>query len=506
MVPPIPELRNTLQAAPKQVELARKLTKVLGPWETRRYFVHNNVVKNLGRGLAERVFYVVKEGALHKPPLPVEFIFDKLEWYSRKVSRCFGERITPIDRSDFPKLYKEARKRTIYEKAVESLELEGWTPKHGRVTTFIKAEKIDATTKADPAPRVIQPRKPEYNVELGVYLKPTEHKIYNSVARALQKSTVIAKGLNTLQLGNLLLEKWEGFSCPAAIGLDASRFDQHVSLEALQWEHAIYTRLTEPRCRPKLNKLLKYQLLNKGVALAKDGGFRYEVEGCRMSGDMNTALGNCLLMTAMTAQLCLELNIKYDFINNGDDLVLFVDRDEVPRVMEKIPNFYKEYGFTMKVEDPVYIFEELEFCQMHPVCTPHGVVMTRNFDVVLNKDLHTLLDIPNEKRFKQWMTAIAKCGLAGASGIPILQPFYEALNFDVHVGKLMSHGAFDRGSSHWYEGMEVKSQPIAPETRVSFALAFGVSAREQDSIEALIASWRPEYSTPVVPIGFLPRC
>lgn len=487
------------------MDVSRKLYRVRGPWETRRYFVHNNVMKNLERGLVERVFYVVKEGLLTKPPQPASSIFCELEWYTRKVSDSFGKRITPINRSDFPSLYNDPRKRTIYQNAVENLEAEGWNSRYGNVRTFIKAEKIDATAKSDPAPRVIQPRKPEYNVELGVYLKPAEHRIYNSVARALHKSPVIAKGMNAVELGDLIAEKWMNFSNPGAIGLDASRFDQHVSVPALEWEHNLYVLLTGRKHRTWLSNLLSRQLLNRGVALAKDGGVHYQVEGCRMSGDMNTALGNCLLMTAMTANLCVREGVKYDMINNGDDLVLFLEREDVAKIMPLIPQYYKDFGFSMKVEAPVYVLEEIEFCQMHPVWTPQGYVMTRNYDVVLNKDLVTLLDICNEKRFKQWMTAISLGGLAGAAGIPILQAFYEQLNCSVDIGKIKSHGAFDHSTSLWSRGMASKSRPIHPKTRVSFGLAFGVTAREQDSLEALVRSWRPVYTTPVTPQAYLLR-
>lgn len=399
-----------------------------------------------------------------------------------------------IDRAAFPLLYKDKRRRTIYEQAVTTLEEEGWKDSYGRLTTFVKAEKIDATAKGDPAPRVIQPRKPEYNVELGVVLKPFEHRIYDAMAEALGKSTIVAKGVNALELGNLIAGKWENFTDPVAIGLDASRFDQHVSLDALEYEHGIYMALCEPRYREKLNRLLELQRKNRGVAMAKDGGFRYQVDGCRMSGDMNTALGNCILMCSMTVNLVKKLEIcQYDMINNGDDMVLFVERADLTRVMEEIPRHYLNFGFTMKVEDPVSILEQVEFCQMRPVKIAHGYMMTRNWDVVLSKDLVTLLDIPNEKRFKQWMTAISQGGLSVATGIPILQAFYEQLDFGVDVGKIRQHGAFDHSSTSWAYGLCPKSSPILPDTRVSFGLAFGLSESEQLVLEAKIRDWRPEY-------------
>jgi hypothetical protein len=359
----------------------------------------------------------------------------------------------------------------------------------------VKAEKIDTTSKPDPAPRVIQPRKPEYNVELGVLLKPFEHRIYSAMADALGKSTIVAKGINALELGNLIASKWERFTDPVAIGLDASRFDQHVSLDALEFEHSLYLALCEPSYKSKLNHLLKLQKFNRGMGMAKDGGFMYEVEGCRMSGDMNTALGNCILMCSMTVSLVRDLGLSsYDMINNGDDMVLFVERADAATVLKRIPQHYLDFGFTMKVEEPVSILEQVEFCQMRPVLTSQGYMMTRHYDVVLSKDLVTLLDIPNEKRFEQWMTAISQGGLGVASGVPILQKFYQQLDFRRDVGKIKSHGAFDHSSHGWSIGLDSKSRSITDESRVSFALAFGLSSYEQLVLESHIDAWKPEYT------------
>lgn len=487
---PIPELQRLLQAEPRKVDLDRKLYRVRGPWETRRYLIHNSCIENLGRGLAERVFYTVVDGKYTKPPQPEPHQFDSIDWYISKVVRAFGRKITPIDRSDFPGLY-HGRKKTIYEQAVARLEEDGWDKKFGRITAFVKAEKIDATSKPDPAPRIIQPRKPEYNVELGVYLKRAEHRIYASVARALGKSPVIAKGFNALELGDLIASKWDRFNSPVAIGMDASRFDQHVSLDALHWEHALYINLTEPRFRTWLRELLDFQLCNKGLAMARDGGFKYKIDGCRMSGDMNTALGNCLLMTAMTANFCVTNKVKYDMINNGDDLVLFIEKEDLTRVFPLIPEYFLKFGFTMKVEEPVTILEQVEFCQMRPVWTPSGYMMTRHYDVVLNKDLVTILDIRSDKAFRQWMTAISDCGLALAGGIPILQTFYQQLDFKVNFDWVKEHGAFN--SASWRGDLVSRSQPVHDRSRVSFGLAFGLSFQEQVEIERLIRSWRPQY-------------
>jgi len=104
---------------------------------------------------------------------------------------------------------------------------------------FVKYEKTDRTTKEDPVPRVISPRDPKYNIQLGRYLKPIEERIFKALGKMFGHPTVM-KGMDTDRTASVLHEKWDHFNNPVAIGLDASRFDQHVSLEALKFEHSVY--------------------------------------------------------------------------------------------------------------------------------------------------------------------------------------------------------------------------------------------------------------------------
>lgn len=69
-----------------------------------------------------------------------------------------------------------------------------------------------------------------------------------------------------------------------------------MSVQALKWEHSIYNAMFRS---DELAELLGWQLTNKGFARTTDGLIKYEVKGCRMSGDMNTALGNCMIMCAL---------------------------------------------------------------------------------------------------------------------------------------------------------------------------------------------------------------
>lgn len=89
----------------------------------------------------------------------------------------------------------------MYEQAVASLRDVPVNRGDAMLKTFVKAEKINFTAKPDPAPRIIQPRSPRYNVELGRYVKVVEKHLYKAVARVFHEVT-ICKGLNAHDRGD----------------------------------------------------------------------------------------------------------------------------------------------------------------------------------------------------------------------------------------------------------------------------------------------------------------
>jgi hypothetical protein len=193
---------------------------------------------------------------LVKPIQPVSGIFVKrLDLYRKQLISEIG-RQSPVTHNQFVDYYKGPR-RLVYQRAVDGLALMPVQLRDSYLKTFVKAEKLNFNIKNDPAPRVIQPRSPRYNVEIGCYLRPLEKKLYKAID-TLFNSPVIMSPYNSFTLAAQLRTKWEKFNEPVCIGLDASRFDQHVSQEALQFEHSIYNHIySNDR---KLAWLLKMQL------------------------------------------------------------------------------------------------------------------------------------------------------------------------------------------------------------------------------------------------------
>lgn len=475
---------------------ARKLWAFVGLGNGVRFGVHNNTLANLRRGLVERVFFVEQSGGLATPPSPKAGVFSRLNSFRASLLRNIP-RVHPMAAEQFVEHY-DGRRRTIYQRAYDTLQSMSVQVKDSYLSTFVKAEKINFTAKPDPAPRVIQPRHPRYNLCVGRYILAIEKLVYKGIASVWGGPTVM-KGYNALETARVMRDMWEEFRDPVGIGLDASRFDQHVSADALRWEHSVYARCFPATDRAELLRLLSWQIHNKGFGRASDGSIKYRVEGCRMSGDMNTALGNCLLMCAMVHQFCHERGIRARLANNGDDCMLIMERSDAVRVASLIPGFFLEYGFTMKVEPMVDVFEQLEFCQTRPVWNGVAWVMCRDPRVCVAKDMVTTVDLQHPKHAKSHLSSVGQCGLALSGGLPVLQEFYRALIREGGQVTCKDHPAnVGSGFQRLALGMEIQERVVSSRSRYSFWLAFGITPDEQIATEGLYATWRMDSFTPGV--------
>lgn len=463
----------------------RKIYRVRGISSGVAVRCHNNSGVNIRRALLERVYNVEREGELQPPPEPdAKALVDvrrAVMTFRRKMSHA-----TPVNRQEFVEGYR-SRKRTIYQNAADSLEHTAISRKDSYMSSFVKCEKINVTKKPDPAPRLIQPRAPRYNVEVGKYLKHIEHQVYRAIGDVMGGPTVM-KGYNAAEVGSLIADAWFSFQDPIAVGLDASRFDQHVSAQILAIEHQFYLSLYDDNkdSYNELKMLLKWQMDNIGFARGEDGGFKYSVKGKRMSGDMNTALGNCLLMCGMIYAWCKSVGLQsYRLFNNGDDCVVIMERDDLGRFASGLTDRFTEWGFTMVVEQPVDQIERIEFCQSNPIHMGSGQYkMCRNPKVCMSKDCHTVLDVSNPVALQKFLGSVGNCGLALAAGVPILQEFYKCM-IRSSGGGVMGQTDILESTGLYYmsRGMELKEQDVSDDARVSFWVAYGVDPTMQELLE-----------------------
>lgn len=459
------------------VRKVRRVFRVVPLTPAVQFGMHNNSITNLLRGLRERVFLVNKSGELAPTPQPKPgLVTERLKDFARRIGRR-AHPTTPFSLEQFVACY-DGRRFKVYSDAAAHYLVYGVRRAHAYLSTFVKAEKINFSSKPDPAPRVIQPRHPVYNVAVGRYIKRLEHPLYQLVNDIFGEVTIM-KGHNAAESGRIIHEKWTQFSNPVAVGLDASRFDQHVSEDILRWEHSIYKLFYRGADREELARLLEWQLDNRGFGRTADGEVKYRVRGCRMSGDMNTGLGNCLIMCAMVHSY-MAGRCGYRLANNGDDCVLFLEASDLHH-LDALPEWFLELGFDMKVEDPVYDLEKVEFCQTHPIWTPSGWRMVRKHAVAQAKDCITAVDISTPTNARRWLKAVGDAGLALASGIPVQQEFYAKLAAqDVDPS---THPGLESGFFRLAAGMVPLIAPVDPYTRYSYWLAFGVLPDHQVAIE-----------------------
>lgn len=443
---------------------------------------------NVVKAIKERVFFVKLEGVFQPPPRPAyPGIFEDR---CREFKNSFINLVqpaSPLSRKQYLSRYK-GRQLTRYEKAFESLKHRPLALKDSFVNVFLKCEKVNFTAKPNAIPRVISPRHPRYIVSLGQYIMRIEHNVYKTITKVFGARCVF-KGLNAHASGRQMREHWDHFVDPVAIPLDASRYDQHVSAQALEFEHSIY-RLYFPDDQ-FFAQMLRWQINNRCFANLPSGRVKYRRRGGRQSGDCNTGLGNCLLMCAKFHGFMNHVGItNYRLANNGDDCVLMFERQDLIRRQDTFGDdlalYFRELGFTMEMGDPVSVFEKIEFCQTQPVYTPDGWIMCRIPQICIPKDCLSLKPLDSFKLAKRWIKSVGMCGMSLSGGVPVLQEFYRCMiQLGGNVKELVGDPTQDTGFARLARGMKRTYSDIDSRTRVSFWRAFGIDPNTQVIIEDL---------------------
>lgn len=462
--------------------------------------VYNNSVSVILRALTERVYFVKSKGEFAPCPPPLPNIFSELSVFRSSLLRFLPKFATKWTSQQFVDSYTGS-KRKRYAVAAEKYLLTGVQRVHAYFKTFVKAELYNATLKENPCPRIIQPRDSVYNVGLGRYLRPIEKRIYKAIDKVFGHHVVL-KCDAPWDRAKTIVKYWGEFQNPVYVGLDASRFDQHVSAEALEWEHSVYNALYSS---DELEQLLRWQVDNVGYATGKGFCVKYKVKGVRGSGDMNTALGNVLIMTAVTHHYLESLGIKYRFINDGDDCGVFVESNDLTK-LDTLPEHHLKFGFEMEVESPCYVCEQIEFCQSRPVNLGGGWMMVRNVWKAIKHDLLTI-----DRDYADCLAVLKATGICGLSlyeGVPVLDQFYRQLANLQAKQKEVDRVLYDNrfGAQTW-KTQASASRPFVVDphvARVSFYNAFGIMPDYQAAMEAEFRAlksetkiYKPLFNTPL---------
>lgn len=468
---------------------ARKVQILVNTAPQIEFAAHDATIGNLTRGVLERIYFVKEDGQFTTVPQPLDGAFDRLDkWIAQMLK--YVPPTTPYTREQFLATYA-GRKYTRYANAYKKLDVTGGLErKHSYTSEFTKCEKTNRTAKPDGAPRVINPRSYEYNAEVGRYIKAVEKKLYRAIAE-LYNGVTVMKGLNADQVGAAFAEKWAQFKDPVAVGADARRFDQHVSVPALRKEHSVYNRCFYD---PYLRWMLRGQLSRRGFGRCRDGVLKLWATGGRCSGDMNTGLGNCLLMCLMVLEVMDTLGIKHALANNGDDCVIIMERADLAR-MDGFTEEFLKFGFTMILETPVDQLEKVEFCQARPVQVRQGQWrMVRNLDC-LAKDLVSTKPCETKEQWDVTRKSISDCGLALAGDVAVVGAFYRMLQRGAEGANTHSYHHCDSevtGMQILARGMNA-GREVSDECRVSIWRAFGITPDRQIAMEAEYDAVSPTY-------------
>lgn len=442
-------------------------------------------VNNALLGVTERVLFTDARGTL--PPKPDILSVRSLLPVAAKLARlCRLEYIHRLDLLQYAEA-RPTRTRKRYTKLVNEMLSKNVTGLDSlcnmgltlngisKTRAFIKLEGTVHTQKKINVCRIINPRSSTYNVLLGRYLSHNEGHILKTFDLLYGHSDVMMKGKTVFERARIVENYFS--SGLIAYSIDMSRFDQHVNKELLKVEHSVYKKMFG--YDTELCKLLSKQLDTFMSVKSADGSFDVKAGSMRCSGDVNTSLGNCILMGLMCFGL---LKPHMRLMCDGDDTIIWAKPGDLDEQM--MSDHFKKFGMTMTMEGIATVPEDLTFCQHHFVRTPDGLRMVRSPYKAMMRDVMAFgangADITS---FRKLLSAVGDCGMSQYYGLPVLQSLYL---MNKRIG-IASRQTIFRELSRTNFGMGRAAHrdytPIACDTRVSFWLATGMEPVTQVAIE-----------------------
>jgi hypothetical protein len=466
--------------------------------------MYANVTTNVVKGAVMRVFN-------DRPPyvLPNNLMDPVVHQIARKLGRYIERELDDegLERalSKFP-----PKKRVVYREALA----EHYQPgRDSRVTGFTKLEPVPL--KDEDKPRLIHFRRPRFLAHMLSWYKPVEHGIYRCpyLINSRQKF-VVSKGMDPLEKMDCIegiMSRIGGvvYVCNG----DGKAFEAHCEKGLLKKEHKLTIRTLEvagyrTATISKARMMLKEQLVNKVTTRCSDGIVRYKIDGCRMSGDLNTGGGNTILTCLMIKTFVVKYRIPdecWGAIIDGDDFCFFMASDYVDLVGREIYNHFFLCGHELKGYTPIRVGEDLEvidFCQARPVKVAGKWRLIRNPIKVYSGYTTVNLwyrDLESMKRF--WAT-ISHPEMIYARGVPILSSLFtmfHRLSGDCKPLEIVSRRYWLRNLGRIEKSIPESS--ISMDTRASFMKAFEeFDVGMQLSIEAELDAWKEAHipSTPTL--------
>lgn len=432
---------------------------------------------------------------------------DELDDVLQNAARKLAAQIEP--EFDLERLEDELRKfppkkRELY---TDGLQIKLDLKQHARINGFLKCENVpykpSTDSKIGDKPRMIMARHPVFLSHLLTAMKPLEHAFYHGrwLFNRYQKHTC-AKSMDPLKRMVVLMEMVKSLESPVVVGLDGSAFDAHVTPGALKAEWKFYGKVWKgagynPARIKELMRMGKAQLRNKAFIRTDDGIVKATVLGNRMSGDLNTGLGNSVLQSAFIAAAMKKCGVPekhWRMLVDGDDAVLMMS-GEYKWVAAQLPAIFESFSQEVKVDYVEDItpetMEKIEFCQSRPVKVGDTWRLIRSPYKVYNGYKMVNLWYRTQKEVRQFMSTVAPAELIMAAGIPVHQALFKCMHRisgDEKPAEVISRRFWLRQCLR-VEALIPHTEHIALSTRRSYGLAFGVSIAQQLMIESQFEAW-----------------
>jgi len=241
--------------------------------------------------------------------------------------------------------------------------------------------------------------------------------------------------------------------------LDHRYFDASNDTIKLKLMHKyIQSHFDDPSLPPLLRVLLKSNCTTAH-------GVRYKVEGTVCSGDVTTSDGNSTLNEMVLLHMTRNCKKRALCPVNGDDSCVFHERSDSHHISDSLK---EDYGYSTK-SSFVYEFEDIEYCQCHPVLTVNGWLMVRTPQRVFDRTTVNLDDYSGDKLLK-WFATVGECESSCNKGVPILQSYANFLR-RFHK-RVLKH--IDKDLEYHRIDISELSTEITDECRVSFYKAFNI--------------------------------
>lgn len=392
-------------------------------------------------------------------------------------------------------------KRARYLRAISHLRGHEVQKKHSKVKIFVKTELVEPVPGKLCKPRMISFRSDEFLLENKSWADDLERHFYGQqggIYNSIDDLPECAKGHNMGKRANIIGRKVASLQNPRNVSLDGSAFDAHVHEETIRVVHKSYRKfLRKVGVHSKdisyISHLLKMEIVNQCVGNFPDGTLKYTVRGNRMSGDWETAFGNCLIMSAMVAAVMDVLNIpescwrQYD---DGDDCLLFVEA-EYQHLLVQLPELFKQLGMSIKVSEMVdaKTLENIEFCQSRPVFNGSRYIMCRNPQKMWNSYFTSPRWFNSKEMQMSYHHSIGYADSLMYENMPVIsQLAYEMYSQTPAMRvnpQVLNQWRYDNGFMFKDYNIDISEPVVTPDARESFSKAWGISPTWQVHYENL---------------------